>query len=200
MGIPVSFDAFPWARAQLVVEREGYDALCTIATPNRLEYTVRSSEPVLTNDYCLFARKDSPLFSQLKAATSIEDLLKLNPRVITYLGSGWSTAHLVGFEMEIVGNLDNVMRMLIARRADILIDGRVNIRHWLATHASEEGASEVTMLPTVYDTTRFDLLVRKKSEHLAWLPEFNARMKAFRKTPAYRRMLQAYGAENSSKT
>lgn len=202
MGIPIVFESYPWARAQLMVENEGLDALCTIATPNRLVYTVASDEAVLTNNFHLFVRKDSSLLPDLLKVNSIEALSALHPKAVSYLGSVWSTNNLPGIELILAGNFETVMRMLLARRADILIDGELVVQNWLATHRDDLGqltSEEVVMLPKVYDATQFNLLVNKKSKHLGMLAEFNVRMKAFRQSAAYRKIFQSYGINLTEK-
>ena len=196
MGIPIEFEAYPWARAQFMVEKSGYDALCTIANPNRLTYTVASDEPVLINNFHLFVHKDNRLLPDLRKVSAIDGLAALNPKAISYLGSGWSVNNLPGVELNLVGNFETVMRMLLARRADIMIDGESNVKNWLASHKDDLGRSnseEIVMLPHIYAATRFDLLVSKKSAYLGMLPEFNVRMKAFRKADGYRKIFQSYG-------
>lgn len=202
MGIPIEFEAYPWARAQMMVEKEGRDALCTIATPTRLAYTVASDEPVLINNFHLFVHKDNRLLPELRKVTSVEALTKLQPTAISYLGSSWAPTHLSGIELTLAGNFENVMRMLLARRADITIDGEYNVQHWLANHKDDLGranSEEMVMLPTVYDSTQFNLLINKKSDYLSMLPEFNMRMKAFRQTAKYRKIFKSYGIDLSEK-
>lgn len=197
MGMALAFEAFPWARAQMMVQRYEFDAMCTIATPERLAYTVASDEPVLINNFHLFVHKDNPLLPALRRVRSLAGLLALRPTAISYAGSGWSKANLSGIELVLTGTFDNVMRMLMARRADIVVDGEYNVRYWLASHPEDAGAlnaADIVMLPLVYEATRFTLLVGKTSPHVGMLPEFNARMKHFRTTPAYRQIFQSYGA------
>lgn len=202
MGVPIVFESFPWARAQLMVEKQGFDALCTIATPDRLVYTVASDESVLTNNFHLFVRKDNPLLPDLLKVDSIDALAALHPKAVSYLGSGWSSNRLSGIELIVAGNFDNVMQMLLARRADILIDGEFNVKNWLATHRDDLGkltSEEIVMLPKIYEATQFNLLVNKKSKHLGMLAEFNVRMKAFRQSAAYRKIFQSYGISLAGK-
>lgn len=201
MGLPIEFEAYPWARAQMMVEEQGFDALCTIATPNRLVYTVASDEPVLVQDFHLFVHKDNRLLADLRKVGSLAELTALHPTAVSYLGSGWSTNHLAGIELTLAGNFESVLRMLLARRADIMIDNEFPVQNWLATHKDDQGrpASEsIVMLPKIYDASRFNLLVSKKSAYLGMLAEFNLRMKAFRKTAAYRQIFQSYGISLSA--
>lgn len=196
MGLMVEIDPFPWARAQMLVQRGEYDALCTIPTPERLQYTVASAEAVLVNNFRLFVHRDNPLLPQLRQVRSLPELLALKPSAVSYSGSGWSKANLSSIGVVLTGTFDNVMRLLLARRADIVIDGEVNVMHWLATHPEDLGrfnTADIIMLPLVYEATHFALLVAKDSPHVGLLPEFNVRMKAFRASAEYRQILQAYG-------
>lgn len=196
MGKRLEFHAFPWARAQMMVQRDGFDALCTIATPERLGYTVASDEAVLTDSQRLFVHKDNPLLPQLRKVRTLAELLALKPRAISYLGSGWAKAKLAETDLVLAGNFDNVMRMMLARRADIMIDGEFNVRYWLASPPDDLGhlnPADLVMMPMVYESSRFVLLVSKQSAHLGMLPEFDARMKRFRSSAEYRQIFQSYG-------
>jgi polar amino acid transport system substrate-binding protein len=196
MGVPIVFEPYPWARAQVMVEKNGCDALCTIATPHRLAYTLSSDEAVLTNAFRLFVRKDHKLLPELRKVDSLESLLALRPTVVSYLGSGWSGSNLAGMAVTLASNFDSMMLMLLAGRADIVIDGEFNVQNWLATYKGDLGRlnlQDVVMLPKVYDATKFNLLVSKQSAYVSMLPEFNFRMKSFRKTAGYRSIFQSYG-------
>jgi polar amino acid transport system substrate-binding protein len=200
MGIPIAFEAFPWARAQMMVQKNGFDALCTIATPNRLTYTVASVEPVLINNYHLFAHKDNRLLPELRKVTSIKELRELHLTALSYLGSGWSSEHLIDIKLTLAGSFENVMQMLLARRADIMIDGEYNVQNWLSSHKAKGNlnSEDIVMLPHVYDATKFDLLVSKKSGYVGMLPEFNIAMKTFRKTAGYRKIFENYGINSAT--
>lgn len=196
MGLTVQFEGYPWARAQLMVERDGLDALCTIATPARLQYTVNSTEPVLVNNFHLFVHRSNPLLPALRKVKTLAELKLLKPLVISYTGAGWATANMADFDLQMYGNFDNMMNKLLARRGDIVVDGEHNVKSWLTANTGKlahTDVNDILMLPQVYASTEFDLLVSKTSPYLGILDEFNTRMKAFRKTPAYAAIFKAYG-------
>ena len=56
MGLLRTHEGFPWPRAQSLVQRGERDAICTIATPQRLEYALAAHEPVVSAPTCIFVR------------------------------------------------------------------------------------------------------------------------------------------------
>ena len=109
MGMNVEHTGYPWARAQLLGQNGEQDGICTIATPEWLEYAVAAQEPVVSAPRRVLARADSP------------------------------------------------------------------------------------MLPTDLETSYFQLLLSKKSSHLALLPAFDVALRQFKKLPAYQKIFQLYG-------
>ena len=193
MGLTVESTGYPWARAQLLVKNGEQDAICTIATPERLEYAVAAQEPVVSAPRRVFARADNPLLPKLKQARTLDELRALNPVVVSYAGNGWAKANLEGtFKIEPGINFETALKMLVARRGDVMIDNALTMQYSLQR---TEGAGEVVMLPTDLEVSHFQLLVSKKSPHLAVLPAFDAAMRQFKKTSAYQKIFQTYGVQ-----
>ena len=189
LGMPVTHMGYPWARAQLLVKLGEQDAICTIATPERLEYAVAAQVPVVSAPRRVFARADCPLLPQLKQAKTLEDLRQINPTVVSYAGNGWGQANLSAFKVESAINFETALKMLVARRGDVMIDNALTMQFSLQRTA---GGASIVMLQTDLDQSHFQLLLSKKSPHLAMLPAFDAAMLKFRSTPAYLKILQSY--------
>lgn len=58
-------EGFLWPRAQAFVQRGQCDAICTIATPQRLECAEAADEPVATTQACIFVREDDPMLPRV---------------------------------------------------------------------------------------------------------------------------------------
>jgi polar amino acid transport system substrate-binding protein len=193
MGMTVEHSGYPWARAQLLVKTGEQDAICTIATPERLEYAVAAQEPVVSAPRRVFARADNPLLPKLQKARTLDELRAVNPVVVSYFGNGWAKTNLEGtFKLESGINFETALKMLVARRGDVMIDNALTMQYSLQR---TEGAAEVVMLPTDLETSHFQMLVGKKSPHVAMLPAFDTAMRQFKKTPAYQKIFQTYGIQ-----
>lgn len=193
MGMAVEHTGYPWARAQLLVKNGEQDGICTIATPERLEYAVAAQEPVVSAPRRVFARADCPLLPKLKQARTLDELRAINPVVVSYAGNGWAKTNLESsFKVESALNFETALKMLVARRGDVMIDNALTMQYSLQR---TEGAGEVVMLPTDLETSYFQLLVGKKSPHVALLPAFDNVLRQFKKTPAYLKIFQTYGVQ-----
>ena len=194
MGQTVEHTGYPWARAQLLTQNGEQDAICTIATPERLEYAMAAQEPVVSAPRRIFVRNDHPLLPQLRQVKTLADLRALNPTVVSYAGNGWSKANLQDFKLESGINFETALKMLIARRGDVFIDNALTMQYSLQR---TEGGSAVLMLPQAdLEVSQFQLLVSKKSSHLASLAAFDAALRQFKRTPAYPKIFQTYGIQN----
>lgn len=193
MGMSVEHTGYPWARAQLLVRNGDQDAICTIATPERLEYCVAAQEPVVSAPRRVFARADCPLLPKLRQARTLDALRALNPVVVSYAGNGWAKANLEGsFKIESGINFETALKMLVARRGDVMIDNALTMQYSLQR---TEGATDVVMLPTDLEVSQFQLLISRKSQHLAMLPAFDVALRQFKKTPGYQKVFQTYGIQ-----
>ena len=192
IGLPVEHTGFPWARAQLLTQSGEQDAICTIATPERLEYAVAAPEPVVSAPVRIFAHPASPLLPRLRQIKTLDELRTLNPTVVSYAGNGWAKTHLVDFRVENAINFETALKMLVARRGDVMLDNALTMQFSLNR---TEGGGTILMQPHDLYLSHFQLLLSKKSPHLGALAEWNAAMKQFKHSPAYAKILQNYGIQ-----
>lgn len=193
IGIPVEHTGFPWARAQLLTQSGEQDAICTIATPERLEYAAAASEPVVSAPVRIFAHPATPLLPKLRQVKTLDELRALNPTVISYAGNGWAKANLVDFKIDNAINFETALKMLVAKRGDVMLDNALTMQFSLNR---TEGGSSILMQPNDLYVSHFQLLVSKKSAHLGALAAFDAALKQFKRTPAYQRIFQTYGIQS----
>lgn len=192
LGARCVHEGLPWPRAQSLVERGERDAICTIATPERLAYAAAAEEPVVTAPTCIFVRADHPQLPAFAQARNLAELLALKPTVLSYSGNGWARARLADFNVSWGGDFNSALKMLLARRGDLMIENALTMQHSLARL---EGGGAVRMLPNRMDQASFQLLVSRRSLHLGLLPEFNRALAHFKATPAYAEIFKSYGLE-----
>lgn len=192
LGLTCRHEGLPWPRAQSLVERGERDAICTVATPERLGYAVAAEEVVVTAPTCIFVRADNPRLPSLAQARSLAELQTLRPAVLSYSGNGWARTRLTDFNVTWGGDFNSALKMLLARRGDIMIENALTMQHSLARL---EGGAAVRMLPHRMDQANFQLLLSKQSPHLAVLPEFSRALARFKATPAYAEIFRSYGLE-----
>jgi len=190
MGVAIQHLGYPWVRAQQLAKVGEVDAICTIATAARQEYAVASSESVVTAARRIFVRADSPLLAGLQQVQNLEDLRKLNPVVVSYVGNGWVPEHLGGFKVVQGADFESGLKMLIARRGDIMIDNSLTMQFSLRRLP---GGDQMMMMPAYLDASNFQLLISKLSPHTGLLPEFDRTLAQYKKTSAYAEVLRRYG-------
>jgi polar amino acid transport system substrate-binding protein len=191
LGLTVEHQGFPWRRAQGNVESGLGDGMCTLVTPERLEYAQASGEPVMFNPSRLFVYAGSPLLKALSDARTLDDVRKINPRVISYLGSSWAKTNLVGFNVDDgPSDFANAVKMLAAGRGDVMIEGLYTMQNaW----KSLPNADSLRVMPHDILTVTFYLLLGRKSPHVGVLPAFDKAMREFRKEAGYRQIFERYG-------
>jgi polar amino acid transport system substrate-binding protein len=192
MRVDVDHKGYPWNRAQLMVQNGEADAICTIATPERLEYAVAAEEPVVSPRRRVFVRASHPMLAQIRQIKDLDELRQLNLTVVSYAGNGWAKANLVDFKVEQGIDFESALKMLIARRGDVFIDNSFTMQYSLQRLP---GGNEILMMPANLDQSHFQLLVSKKSTHLGLLPAFDAALRQFKRTPQYTRIYQQYGVQ-----
>jgi polar amino acid transport system substrate-binding protein len=192
MGVPMQHTGYPWLRAQAMAKLGEVDAICTIATSARLEYAAASSEVVVAAPRRIFVRADNPLLADLQQVHDLAGLRQLRPVVVSYIGNGWGAENLTGFKMAMGTDYDAGLKMLIAKRGDVMIDNSLTMQFSLSHVA---GGEQVLMLPARLESSDFRLLISKLSLHVALLPAFDKALMAYKKTAAYGEVFKKYGVK-----
>lgn len=119
-GVRFEHAAFPWVRAQMMVERGDLDGFCTVPTAARLVYAEFCKTPLIRVDYGIFHRVDDlrPL-----AVRGVEDLRAL--RQGTYRGSGYSREHLEYDRLELENDEESVLRRIAKGTLDTIVEGNI---------------------------------------------------------------------------
>lgn len=190
LGVTVRHSGYPWVRAQAMVQNGDADGFCTTVTPARLAFVEPAHEPVLVQHRRMFARADNPLLPQLQQVHNLQELRQLNPRIVTYVGNGWGSINFAGFRVETGHDYISALRMLVARRADVMIDYAQSMQYSLRRVA---GGDAVVMLPAPMAQTSFQLMLNKRSPHVGLLPAFDKALAQFKKGPGYAAIFSRYG-------
>lgn len=121
-GLEASHHAFPWARAQAMVERGELDALCTAPTPERMVYALFAPTPVLTLPYGVFHRHDDPRPARLRSVEQMRGL-----RQGSYLGNGYAKKYLEIERMKLESEKLSVLRLIALDRLDVFVEADVTV-------------------------------------------------------------------------
>ena len=190
LGLACRHEGLPWPRAQLRVEQGAADAMCTIATAERLAYAVSCEEPVLSAPTCIFVRAENPLLPAFARAGSLEELRALKPAILSYSANGWAREKLKGFDVTWGGDFNSAMKMLVARRGDIMIENALTMAYTLQR---TPGGGEIRMLPNRMDQANFQLLLGKNSPHVARRDDIRRALVQFKRTQQYADVFRRYG-------
>lgn len=169
MGIALIHEGYPWARSQLMVEKGEADALVTVDTPARREYTIISDEYAVISYCTIFTRKDHPELEAFRSITKIDE--SLNPYLLLdYVGNGWGDQNLGQFNRYLTVRMDNVFQMLAAGRGDMFITGTVEGNYTVKKLGLEDIIIEI---PNVLDVVKFHLCVGKSSPFTEIVEQFD---------------------------
>ena len=187
MGIQVSHEGYPWARAQMMVKLNMADAFVTVPTPERRSYTEISTEPVILATFTLFVSKKNKQMKALQTVKTLSDLTNFN--LVHYIGSGWAKKNLGSMIVYWTPTLDKALILLAKNRYDIFIDTSQVVRFNVKKLGYQD---QIVELPNIIDTASFNLCIGKKSSYVNILPKFNATIKAMRKNGKLQEIYDKY--------
>lgn len=189
MGLEVSHQGLPWARAQSMVKNGQADAFISVATSERLKYVDAALEPVVVGPITLFTKNDPASVNKLVNVQTVDDLKPLN--ILDYSGNGWGNAHFpeTEFQRILLFDLADAFNMLAKGRGDVIATDKIVANHVLKELAVSQSVTEV---PTVLDVVAFSLCIGKQSPYLSVLEAFSAEMEKFRAEGGDKRIVQKY--------
>lgn len=168
MGIPVSHEGYPWARAQNLVKNGEADAFVTIPTPERKEYTKVSNQPVITTKVTLFTNINHERMDEFKNIETISDLKPFS--LVDYIGNGWAHENLAGFNVDWSPYMDNVLHKLANNRGDIFVQVS-QVTHYAV---KQLGLQDIIVeIPTVLDSATFNLCIGHSSLFVDIISKFD---------------------------
>lgn len=177
MGIQVSHEGYPWARAQKMVLINEADAFVTVPTPERRRFTEISTEPVISVDFSIFVSKENTNIETLNNVKTVSDLSGF--RLVNYIGNGWAKHNLSNMDVFWVPTLTDVIHLLANNQYDAFVDVSQVVRFNLQRLGYQE---EVIEFSNTIDSTSFNLCIGKKSPYLSILPKFNEIIRKMKKS------------------
>lgn len=184
-GIDYECEALPWRRAQMMVQLGEQDAMITLATAERAEYSVAVEEPLYHLPLHAFTSASHPRREELARLRHLSELQAW--QVLSYLGDGWAQSQLepAGVSVAWSRDLATVLNQLALQRGDLTIAAEVEAMPLI--HAL--GLSDqLVLLPNVFDTLDFKFLMSKQSPYLDKLPEIAAAIRSMREDGTIERL------------
>jgi polar amino acid transport system substrate-binding protein len=184
LQLRVDHQAYPWARAQIMVKTGRADGMVTTANAERLSYALASQEVLLLNETRIFVRPSHPQFEALQAVREPAGLAGF--KVTSYLGNGWLRARMPEGQVKWLRTLDDVLQ-LAAREPDlVLVEGERLMRPVLRRLQLEQAFVAVG---APLDQTSTRLLIARRSPHAEQLAAFDQTLALMRKDGSLARIL-----------
>jgi polar amino acid transport system substrate-binding protein len=191
LQLPVSYADYPWKRAQTAVKDGLADLIITIATPDRLQYAVKSELPVLEMFLHVYTYKDHPRLADIRTIRSGGDILAMRLKPVTNLGNVWHKNNIdhLGVETHYVPSEENAFLFLAAKRADITIEPLI-AGNYLIKQLNL--ADRVIPTKARFGPLRFYVLLSKKSPLLKRMKEINQVIEALHQSGRMQHIYESY--------
>ncbi len=160
MDVPTVWTAYPWTRCQENLKQGLDDAILTVPTAEREEYTVTHRNPLYSKALHVYTYAGHERLPEIRRLREVADIGKGGFSVVTYSGNGWHKEHVesLGVKTFETAYLKNVWIMLANKRGDIVIEWPPGARPDI--QAAGVGDQIVDMGITIA-AMPFHLLVRK---------------------------------------
>lgn len=172
MGLTVVWTAYPWPRCQENLKTGKDDAILTVPTAERGQYTVTHRDPFYRKPLNVFTYLGHERMDDLRKVRTLEDLKQWGFSVVTYSGNGWHREHVesLGVKTYEASYLENVWKMLAEKRGDVVLEWSrgawPDIRRAGVYDRIIDTAITISEMP-------FHLLIRKDSSYVNVLDEFD---------------------------
>jgi polar amino acid transport system substrate-binding protein len=176
LNVPLEHTPYPWKRAQFLVENGQADAMITVMTPKRAEFTVASKEALAEHKWVAFVRNDHPDLAKIKTYTTLAQFQGLE--VLDYSGDGWGEEKLKSLNPKTSGNFTQAVLKLAGKRGDVFIQMEIvtkaQIKKLMQQPENKKLELEkIEAMPNVLDSKVFYLLVAKQSPYRDLLPKID---------------------------
>jgi len=189
MGVKVVWNSYPWIRCQENVRNGIEDALLTVPTAQRSEYTRTHAHPFWVKELHIFTSAYHPQLRGIMKLKTLDDLKRGNFSVITYSGNGWHRNAITprGILSYETSDLKSVWHMLAAQRGDIVIEWpyAANLEIRAQSHVGQIIDTGIAL-----DKMPFQLLIRTDSPNIRLLESFDKTIDDMRRDGAMDAILQ----------
>jgi len=189
MGVKVVWNSYPWIRCQENVRNGIEDALLTVPTAQRAEYTRTHAHPFWVKELHIFTSAYHRQLGEIMQIKTLDDLKRGNFSVVTYSGNGWhhNTITPRGILSYETSDLKSVWRMLAAQRGDIVIEWpyAANLEIRAQSHVGQIIDTGITL-----DKMPFQLLIRTNSPSISILDSFDKTIGDMRRDGTMNAILQ----------
>lgn len=191
MGLMVVWTAYPWPRCQENLKFGKDDAVITVPTAERAEFTVTHKTPFYQKTMNVFTYIDHHRFSEINHIRNIADIKTGGFSVITYSGNSWHKENIqsMGIKTYESSSLQNVWKMLAEKRGDMVIEwppgAWPDIRDAGVAYRVVDTTIQISEMP-------FHLLIRKDAPQVNILAEFDERIKSMIKDGTIALILSKY--------
>ncbi len=191
MGVSVAMEVFPWKRCQSMVESGEADMIATIPTDERLSYSVPVNQPIWIKKYRVYTYRNHPAMERIRRLYGIADLRREGFSVLSYLGNSWSETALKGTGIPVVNanSVESMYRMLVAKRADILVEDPLLAAPMIRSLSLEDA---LVLTEGIAEETSFHLLIGKKSSFVPLVDRIDRTLKAMLSDGSLASMLDRY--------
>lgn len=187
MGLKVEHYSYPWNRVQLNVQQGTQDAFITVPTPERLSYSVSSTAPAFVVEMRAFVTPASPQYAALLKVSEVGEFAPF--RVCDIYGNGWAKRLYDSNRIQVTWFRNNriVMEQLRHGHCDLSM-GAIEVGLKIIRDLGLEGT--LTVLPEVFDSMTFTLMINKHSPYVGILPEFDQTIREMHESGSIERIIQ----------
>jgi len=195
---PLRHTGYPWARAQMMVKEGEADAMITVYTDARKEFTLSNSQPIVTQRWVAFTLAGGRNTEAILSARKLSDFKPF--KVLDYNGDGWGETNLKGLNVYRSGSYSQQILKLINHRGDVFIQMDISTRFIISQlkanprYGGQDFSSIVEGRNTL-DERKFHLLVSKKSPFAGLLPRIDRTLREMRDDGTYARLLAKNGMQ-----
>ena len=177
LSIDINCHLLPWKRAQAHVKRGLADFLITVATDERLEYAVKSKQPIFQLYMHVYTYVDHPLIESIKNIKTVQDIVRLGLIPVTNRGNGWHKENIdaYGVPTHYVSLEKDIIKFLAAKRADIVIDAAITTNYKIKQLGL---SSKIEFTEVRFGPVDFHLLMSKKSPAIKLMPAIDEAMQS----------------------
>lgn len=172
LGYDLVVEQYPWKRAQQIIKDGLADVTITIPTPERLEYALKSKQPVFQMHLYVYTYADHPKLNEIRKIKTVRDIFALDLKAVANLGNGWFKENIedAGVMASYVPDDEDLVQFLALKRADIMIDAPLFMNTLIKKLELE---SKIVRTEALFGPLNFHLLVSKKSRYADLMPQID---------------------------